>query len=484
MISAFAGCAKTTSLTMVAQNLPQGTRGLALAFNVRIKKELEKQFPPSFTVLTLNGLGHRAWGRAIRQKLTLDDRKLGRLVSATAKAEGAKIDDTLWDATRVMASGAMKVGLIPTGLPFRGLVPDQEESWLDIADEAGVDPGPWPLARLVLNASIGEAFRGIVSFDDQIYCSALLGGIFEPYPLVMVDESQDLSPLNHIQVARVSTGGRLIVVGDPKQAIYGFRGADSSSMERLRALRSQWVDLPLATTFRCPKVIVERQQDHAPGFTAWPTNRQGEIITMVGKTWGWPDIQAISGGAPVAILCRNNAPLMSMAFALLRRRVPVTMMGRDIGRGLAALVRKIAPTDDTPISAMRILITNWMAEEIQKAELMDRPAKAELARDKGESLLAVLEASGATDAAGLREAITTLFAKEDGKATLSSIHRAKGLEWLHVVHLDPWRIPSRQAKAALAAGNPLPMEQENNLRYVAETRAQETLILANMEDFA
>lgn len=485
MIKAFAGCAKTTSLTMVANALPSTVRGLALAFNVKIKKELESRFPPNFTVLTLNGLGHRAWGRAIRQKLVLDDRKLGRLVTATAKEEKLNLSTDQWDAVRTMVSGAMRVGLVPTNLPFRGLVTDTEETWTElIADDAGVDPSGWPLARLVLNASIMEAFKGTISFDDQIYCSALLGGVFEPYPLVMVDESQDLSPLNHLQVAKVSAGGRLIVVGDPKQAIYAFRGADSSSMEKLRSLRPEWKDLPLATTFRCPKIIVERQQEHAPGFTAWPSNKNGQTISMVGKSWTWNEIREhVADDLEIAILCRNVAPLLSIAFALLRQRIPVKMLGRDIGKGLAVLVKKISPLDDTPTSAMIIMIQNWMTEEIRSAEAMGREAKAEGIRDRGESLLAIIEAAKPADAQELRAVIIKLFAQEHGRATLSTIHRAKGLEWPVVLHLDPWRVPSRQAKAAFAAGNPAPMEQERNLIYVCETRAKDTLLLANMEDF-
>ncbi len=489
MIKAYAGCAKTTSLTMVAQALPGDTRGLALAFNVKIKKELERVFPSNFTVLTLNGLGHRAWGRAIRGKLTLDDRKLGRLITETAKAEKLKLSPDEWDATRTMVSSAMQQGLVPSGLPYRGLVRDDETSWRDLADDAMVNGNAWPLARQVLSNSISEAFRGIVSFDDQIYCSALLGGLFEPYPLVMVDESQDLSPLNHIQVAKASAGGRLIVVGDPKQAIYAFRGADSSSMEKLRSLRKDWTDLPLATTFRCPHVIVGRQQNHAPGFRAWPTNKQGTVVgaghhdPLAGQGWDWEGVQHIAQGQPTAVLCRNVAPLLSLAFALLRQNVPVVMLGRDIGKGLANLVKKICPIEDTPASACRILITNWMSEEIHAAELADRPSKAEAAQDRGESLLAVLESSGAIDARSLALAIKFLFAQEEGKVTLSTIHRAKGLEWHCVVHLDPWRIPSRQAKKAAALGNMTPLSQEQNLNYVAETRAQDTLLLANLEDF-
>jgi len=82
-----------------------------------------------------------------------------------------------------------------------------------------------------------------------------------------------------------------------------------------------------------------------------------------------------------------------------------------------------------------------------------------------------------------RRTLETMFSKDNLRITLSTGHKAKGLEWPTVIHLDPWRVPSKFAKSAKANGNPIPMEQDLNLRYVIETRAQEKLILASLEDF-
>ena len=66
MVNALAGTGKTTTLTMLAAALPKEP-SLALAFNKKIKEELEKRFPPHFTVMTMNGLGHRAWSFTINK---------------------------------------------------------------------------------------------------------------------------------------------------------------------------------------------------------------------------------------------------------------------------------------------------------------------------------------------------------------------------------------------------------------------------------
>ena len=86
MINALAGTGKTTTLQMLASVLPKEPI-LALAFNKKIKEELEKRFPSNFTVMTMNGLGHRAWGKTINKpKMLIDDKKLGRLTTAALKA--------------------------------------------------------------------------------------------------------------------------------------------------------------------------------------------------------------------------------------------------------------------------------------------------------------------------------------------------------------------------------------------------------------
>lgn len=489
MVQAFAGCAKSTTLELVAQQLTSEP-ALALAFNKKIAVGLEKRLPANFTVKTLNGLGHTAWGRAIGRRCEVDDRKIGRLLTAEAKSQDLELGDA-WDNCRRLLSLAMANGLVPASAGKQGLVEDTEESWQGIAIEhmLDFDKGMLPLLRGVLRASIQEAYQGILSFDCQIYMSALFGGAFPRYPLVLVDEAQDLSPLNHQQV-RKAAGGRLIVVGDQLQAIYGFRGADSSSMSSLRGLRPDWIDLPLATTFRCPKMVVERQQRHAQGFTAWPKNPQGLFEHWrqpresheAGEAWtGWDEKKLLTaaGTGSLAILCRNNAPLLDLAFKLIRRGVGVVMQGRDIGKGLVALSKKILPQDSLDRFECSRLVANWISVESANFRAQGRDEKVSAVTDRGECLLAVLEADNVPNAGALRAKLTALFAREDGRATLSTIHRAKGLEWDCVLLLDPWRVPSKWAKRAGGAA----LEQEFNLLYVAETRTKDKLVWASLEDF-
>ncbi len=482
MISALAGTGKTTTLVMLADALPP-VPSLALAFNVKIKKELEERFPSHFTVLTLNGLGHRAWTRKVGP-CSLDERKLGKIVTAVAKEWGTSLSQDDWADALRLTTAAMQAGLIPNFFPIKGFVVDSPAIWTSLALDQDVSPELADLSREVLIESIkqghGTGGKQIISYDDQIYLPALFGGAFQPFPLVMVDEAQDLSPLQHEMIRKVCPKGRLIVVGDPRQAIYGWRGADSSSMETLRGLRQDWIDLPLTLTFRCPKAVVARQQEHAPGYTAHESNKEGRVVSMLGLEdgWSWSDLPP----GQTAVLCRNNAPLLSLGLKLLARHIGVVMLGRDIGKGLIALAKKILPQASLEPPACITLINDWRDSEISLAKANEKQHKIAGIDDRADCLLAVLE--HVSSAGELQLKLRDLFSRERGQVTLSSIHRSKGLEWQHVLHLDPFRIPSKYAKKAAAQGHPGQLEQEYNLRYVCETRAKETLILANLEDFS
>jgi superfamily I DNA/RNA helicase len=159
------------------------------------------------------------------------------------------------------------------------------------------------------------------------------------------------------------------------------------------------------------------------------------------------------------------------------------MLGRDLGKNLERLSRDIIPKDETPADACAKLILEWRDKEISLARANGKEERVEGIDDRAQCLLAVLHGAEVRDAGSLRLMLRKMFARESGQVALSSIHKAKGLEWDLVLHLDPWRIPSKWAKQAAQAGHMSQMEQEWNLLYVAETRTRDVICEGNLEDF-
>lgn len=490
MVEAGAGCAKTSTLTLAARYI--SGNALAIAFNKKIADELGARLPSNFTCRTMNSLGHRAWMRARNTRgMKLDDRKAGKIITEISKSRRMFLNEDQWDYARILFREAQIQGLVPekfaSQIGVRSLVPDDKDGWRSLGDLHAIPDDDfdmvWETAREALVENIKLAYGGTISFDDQIYCSTMLGGVFDKYPTVFVDEDQDLSPLQIRMIRQsITRDSRILAVGDKCQSIYAFRGAVGEAAEQIRQLRPDWVDLPLMTSFRCPQLVADRQRHHVPMFRAHGANPSGQIIALSDPDgWTWSNItnSLPEWPMPLAILCRNNAPLLSMAFSLIRQGIGCSMMGRDISKGLKALSKKIASDDSTTAEILIGRINDWETSETSKARMNDNPSAAEKFTDKADCLRAIISSAECQNAGQLRRQIDNLFSRENGQVILSTIHRAKGLEWSAVVHLDPFRLPSR---FALKAGGRA-LEQENNLRYVAETRTKHTLIMAKYEDF-
>jgi DNA helicase II / ATP-dependent DNA helicase PcrA len=472
MVEAGAGCAKTSTLKLAAPGLK--VPALALAFNRRIADDLQKALPGHFTVRTFNGLGHQVWARTLGTTLRVDDRKGGRILRDLVRRQRLDLQDEQWQGLQDLCRQAMA-----NGLPAEG-------DWEGLADGSDLNQEDFrellPLAQAWLKEDVEEAKRGVVSFDDQVYCPVVLGGRWPQFPALVVDEDQDLSPLNirAMRLAGASGGCRVIAVGDRRQAIYAWRGASGTAAEDIRAaFGGQWTDLPLLTTFRCPRAVVERQQGHVPGYRAWDGASEG-VVTRWRESWAWGHIADAlpDPRASIAVVCRNNAPLLRFGMKLIRQGIGVKMLGRDIGRGLAAIVKGMEKKAGRRLSLVDMLaaLADWETRELVLAE--GREAKKESVYDRADCIRA---ASGdARDSGDVLAAIERIFSDDGGRelVTLSSIHRVKGLEFDFVLHLDPWRVPQKWAKEGVEMG------QEMNARYVAETRTRHTLAMGSLDHFA
>jgi len=459
LVNALAGAAKTTTLQLICEAVT-GIPILSLAFNKRIAEEMTKRLPSHVKCQTLNSLGHQVWGKALGKRLTLDTSKTHQiirgLIDEAPKGSKPELFEAMGDMMKAV-NMAKSVGYIPPGA-FSAITPlcTPEDFYAENEDGDSLSPNCQDLVDLAIITSIKQAYAGLIDYGDQLYMPTLFGGTFPAFPLVLVDEAQDLSPLNHAMLRKLAKT-RLIAVGDPFQSIYGFRGATANGMSLLQQTFQMEV-FTLSISFRCPQAIVDNVLWRAPHMKAFRPGGEIRHFTQ----WSSSDIP---DGA--AIICRNNAPLFSMALALIKQGRGVTLPGADIGPALVKILKKLGPVE-TKQDQVHVLINRWESEKLEKAK---SPGSIV---DRAECLRVF---ASATSTLGTAIAFAENLFKSSGTIVLLSGHKSKGLEFDTVIHLDSWRVPSKYATS------PEAKEQERNVKYVIDTRAKDTLIYAEREAF-
>lgn len=322
-------------------------------------------------------------------------------------------------------------------------------------------------------------------FDDMLYKIARDGGGrgFEPLDWLYVDEAQDTNPVQLLMIDRIRSAGdggcRLVFLGDPRQAIYGWRGAGTHGFDDMVDRYGATV-LPLTITQRCPRRVVQSAQELVPDIRPRESADDGEVTSV----WaGGFSVLDVPNGS--SILCRNNAPLLTLALDAILNDRPIHMAGKDLEKKIVKVLDDHV-RDDYGRRPPHILLRD--ALDKLREELKDRPMTYDIVKDDVTAASAMLSivfrgnpdgADAYRDYEDLLRAIEKvcqklLFDPEKGQPDgiiLSTIHRAKGLEWDNVYFYSPELIPSKTAR--LLGGWHL--EQEVNLDYVARTRAKRSL---------
>jgi hypothetical protein len=298
---------------------------------------------------------------------------------------------------------------------------------------------------------------------------------------VLVHNCQDLNRMQ--QALAYKAAHRIVMVGDENQAIFGFAGADAESMNRMRDhLRAD--TLPLTVTRRCGKAIVAEANRYVPEFEAHESNSDGSV-GRADYNLGRPNDNTYHKQVRDGdfILCRVNAPLVNQCFTFLKQGRKANIQGRDIGAGLISTINKVmcksndhALHTQAPVVELVAKLSDWLAKETAKENAKRYPSETriEALHDRVDCLICFTEQ--ANQVSDVVRKIQSVFTDDKTSAgiKLSSIHRAKGLEAKNVFILQPKNAGMREDKM-----QEWEREQEANLRYVAITRAIDTLTYVN-----
>ena len=194
---------------------------------------------------------------------------------------------------------------------------------------ARMEPAP-PESKILIDKWIAwKTEREILDFTDTI--ETALSNV-ETAPgdptVIFADEAQDLSVLEIALIRKWSkAAGHLVVVGDPWQCLYQWRGTDPSAMPK--------ADVILSESYRIPKVVHERAiswMEQMPKYEPIeysPRDAEGEIRKDM-TTWNKPQfgnlmrmVRAdIDAGKTVMLLASCNYMLQPMVSVLREKGIP------------------------------------------------------------------------------------------------------------------------------------------------------------------
>lgn len=470
VLEAVAGAGKTTVIKNALRHLPAGAHVQCLAFNVKATASLKEAVAEvakaagatharNFRAGTFHSVCLYQVRRYLGREPMIDGGKCRKLLKSM-------VDE---DTFETYGSIATKLVGLAKGEGIGALIDDTETRWLDLIERHAIylvsdDASEEELVRLArrLLERSNEAARkdAVIDYDDMLYLAIRWNLRFWQNDVVFGDEWQDANPIRYACAKKMlKPSGRLVVVGDRFQAIYGFTGASADAMDwpvvEMRARR-----MPLSVSYRCARNVVARARawvDHIESSDFAP---EGEVSDGVSL-----DDALAALTASDAVLCRNTAPLVGLAYRVIASGRGCRVLGKDIGEGLVALVKAQKARG---IDRLIEKIAAWESREVAKRLAKEDETGADSIRDRAECIRTIVGTLPETERTvpELIRRIEALFADRDGVLTLSTVHKAKGLEWDRVAVLRPDLMPSRNAKTEWQ------YEQELNLCYVAATRAK------------
>lgn len=304
---------------------------------------------------------------------------------------------------------------------------------------------------------------------------------------VVVDEFQDTDPLQYRFISSVRGNSRLFsVVGDPRQNIYSFKGADPRILDSVTAEDGCTV-VELDTSYRCGSGILEAA-NKLVGETygkalQWVRESDKPVLLVCtdeddeARTVARRIQDANKHGVPyeeMAVLYRFNSSSATFEAALNEAGIPYEVSGgvkffdrpevKAVLQPFGQSARTSTDADGLSVLEQCAVRTGWRRDE--------PPSGIGAVRNRWESVSALMDLAGRYEGSTAGELLSHLLQMARTGVgvgvTLATVHAAKGLEWdeVFVTGCVEGQIPSAYAKSGVE------IEEERRLLYVATTRAR------------
>lgn len=353
--------------------------------------------------------------------------------------------------------------------------------------------------------------QGTVDYTDMLWLPWVNNlPLAMTYDYVLGDEAQDFSPAQQELIFKAARGGaQFIFVGDEKQAIFGFAGADTKAVAHLIE-RTKATVLPLPICYRCHSTALDMARFWVPDIEARPGAPRG--ITEVLKPRSFAHKVKVGD----LVLARTNRVLVKELFHLIQAGKPAIIRGRpELTDSLANTASELQIIGTEQIwkgdsvgsaglsSAVDVLYQRESGRILEANHGDESDPQLDALRDRIEATRTLIENTRCPSLEVFTDRLQELFdtkTDNNGRAnvvTLCSAHRAKGLEAERVFILAPEQFPMMRgprAKGAeeseedyetwleevweapdAVARRDEALQQEYNLMYVAVTRPQREL---------
>mgnify|MGYP003132065739 FL=1 len=446
IVNAGAGTGKTFTIVEGSKRT-NGTNMAFLCFNKSIQTELAERLPDNVVAKTFHALGFAAL-RSAGIKTRVNNYKVKNI-----------IDDIL--GKDFNAFPLVKLISLVKGSLIEGT---DQKSIFQLIDKYNINFESDREEEMAIGAipTILEVCRNDVSlidFDDMIWIPIVNQLPLPVFDVLFVDEAQDFNEMQRELIFRCIGNGRVVIVGDRNQAIYGFRGADSNSIsifqKELTKRGRKVKEFSLSLTWRCPKSVVKEANRFVSEFDCKEDAEEGRVI----------ENSPFNPSEGDMVLCRYNAPLVSAFYDLIMQGKSAYVLGRDMTKGLVNAVNKITKNGNMGSDEFLQLLDQDFHYNYNRLIKLEKVNQAHALEDKFECIR--IFATKATTVTGILAEIKRVFnSNEKGEIMLSTVHKAKGLEADNVYILATERMPHPKASD---------MQEELNICYVAITRAKKNL---------
>jgi superfamily I DNA/RNA helicase len=301
-----------------------------------------------------------------------------------------------------------------------------------------------------------------VDYDDMIrFCALRNLGERIVTDMFVVDECQDNTPIRTILMGQIAENCQVGFIGDDRQAIYAFTGADTDSINTIKNTIAGANLFPLTVNFRCDKAIIRNAQILVPDIKYLESKEEGEVVFTEMK-----DLLKNFKAGDVGI-SRYNRVIISRCFAFIKEGKPSTIQGADFGKMLKSTV---AGFKATSIEDFYSRLDAWYDKQNKFSE----NGVSEAVEDRFECLKFLADHSDTVE--GIAKTIDGIFkdSSAEDMYKFSTGHKSKGLEWDRVHILDYSNFISKNPETPECQ-----KRQEENIMYIAQTRARHYLNMAS-----